>query len=440
MILGARLNEVLNEGLQSEDDVLEALGLFEALDEIIHRALALGKLHLSVLLPEIIATHHRIDILHLFLLTLEQLTRQLIEGEISQSRVSDNGKLMEEAGKLHLSKHIIDSEHPLTSRQLRELLDYLHVLDKVHVALLGNGHVAALDLPARICQDIEVATKTEVLLVVWQEVQMEALVVADHQRVFDVIAIERDGATTDRRGEGILQHTDLIVVDVHIGKDILQHRGEDITRLHKIVDTRRVHTLDNDLLVVRLLAVNLLRDGLIDRYRQNELVVVRTSLHLVDQPLLLLIFRTIQDGWSNLIDSEGQFLIFVILIVVVVVEISLLLGSNHLLHHLDSRVILTTITPTLSLHGDFLQQGIIGFELDVVGTLDTMIHHHSRGDIADSAEGEHPSLMTGDGIMALDIGDNAEVVPLILHRGKGNGLTRLRISDGTCEHLLGKSA
>jgi hypothetical protein len=46
--------------------------------------------------------------------------------------------------------------------------------------------------------------------------------------------------------------------------------------------------------------------------------------------------------------------------------------------------------------------------------------------------------MTGDGIMALDIGDNAEVVALILHRGKGNGLTRLRISDGTCEHLLGR--
>jgi hypothetical protein len=48
--------------------------------------------------------------------------------------------------------------------------------------------------------------------------------------------------------------------------------------------------------------------------------------------------------------------------------------------------------------------------------------------------------MTGDGIMTLDIGYNAEVVTLILHRGKGYDLTRLRISDGTSEHLLGKSA
>ena len=75
MFLGARLHKVLYQRLQAEDDILKALDILDVLDEIIHGALALGELHLSVLLPEIIATHHRIDILHLFLLTLEQLSR-----------------------------------------------------------------------------------------------------------------------------------------------------------------------------------------------------------------------------------------------------------------------------------------------------------------------------------------------------------------------------
>ena len=346
---------------------------------------------------------------------------------------------MEEAGKLHLSKHVIDSEDPLAIGQLRELLDNLHVLDKVHVALLGDGHVATLYLPAGISEDIEVATEAEVLLVIRQEVQMEALVVVDHQRIFNVIAIEGDGSTTDRRGKGILQHADLIVVDIDIGEDILQHRGEDITRLNEIIDTRRVHTLDDDFLVVRFLTIDLLRDRLIDRDRKDELVVVRTGLHLVDKPLLLLILGTIQDLWSNIIDSKRQFLIFVILIEVVVVEISLLLGSYHLLHHLYSRIVLTAVTSTLGLHGDLLQQRVIGLELDVVCTLYTMIHHHSCGNVTHGTEGKHPALMAGDGVMAFDIRDDTKVMPLVLHRGKGDRLTRLGVSNGTSKHLLGRN-
>ena len=41
MLLAARFHEVLNQGFRSEDDVLEAGNLFDAVHEYVHRALLL---------------------------------------------------------------------------------------------------------------------------------------------------------------------------------------------------------------------------------------------------------------------------------------------------------------------------------------------------------------------------------------------------------------
>ena len=92
---------------------------------------------------------------------------------------------------------------------------------------------------------------------------MVAQVLIHHQRILDIIAVETNGIFTDRRGERVLQHTNLIVVDVHIGKHILHDGVQDITRLEQVVDTLGVDTLDNRLLVVWLLAIDLLRYRLI---------------------------------------------------------------------------------------------------------------------------------------------------------------------------------
>ena len=121
--------------------------------------------------------------------------------------------------------------------------------------------------------------------------EMETFVALHVDGVLDVIAVERDGPRTNGRRERILEHTDLVVVDIHIGEDILHHRIEDIARLHKVVDTAGVHTFDDHLLIVGFLAVDLLRHGLIDGDRQDEFIVVGTDLHLVYQPLFLLVLR-----------------------------------------------------------------------------------------------------------------------------------------------------
>ena len=147
VLLGARLDEVLDESLQTEDDILKALDILDVLDEIIHGALALGEFHLAILRPEVVAAHHGVGILHLLLLALEELTWQFVEGIVGHTRVADHGEGIEEAGELEFREEIIDGEHPLAIGQLRKLLHNLHVLHEVHIALLGDGHLAALPLP-----------------------------------------------------------------------------------------------------------------------------------------------------------------------------------------------------------------------------------------------------------------------------------------------------
>ena len=258
MLLGARFHKVLDEGLQAEDDILEALDLLNVMNELVHRTLALGQFHLAVLRPEVVAAHHGIHVLHLLLLALEELSRQRVEGIVGQTGITDDNEGLHETHPLEFGEHIIDGQHPLTIGQLAELLHDLHVLHEVDIAVLGDGHLTALHLPTGVSEDIEVATEAEVLLVVGQEMQVEALVVVDIERVLDIKPVEGNGPRPYRRGKGILQHTDLVVVDIDIRKDILHHGIQDIAGLHQVVDARRVHALDDGLLVVRLLAVYLL--------------------------------------------------------------------------------------------------------------------------------------------------------------------------------------
>ena len=174
------------------------------MDELVHAGFALRQLNLSVLVPEVVAAHHGIDVAQFLLLTLEELWRQGVEGVVGETRVADDSKLLKEAGNDKFGEHIVDREHPRRIGQLRELLDNLHVFHEVNVAFLGDGQLAALDLIAAVCQNIEVATETEVLLVVGQEIKVETLVAVNVDGILDVVAIEGDGILADRRCEGIL--------------------------------------------------------------------------------------------------------------------------------------------------------------------------------------------------------------------------------------------
>ena len=87
---------------------------------------------------------------------------------------------------------------------------------------------------------------------------MYALVLIHIDGIFDIKSIESDGILTYWRSERILEHSDLVVIDIHIGEDVLQHGRHDVASLEEIIDTCGVLTLDNGLFRVRMLTINLL--------------------------------------------------------------------------------------------------------------------------------------------------------------------------------------
>ena len=129
-----------------------------------------------------------------------------------------------------------------------ELLHNLHVLHEVDIALLGDGEFASLHLIRRVGKDVYVATESEVLLVVGQEMEVDALVALHIEGVHDIESIERHGILSDGRGEGILQKAYLVVVDIDVGEHILEHCVEDVSRLEEVVDSCGVLSLHDILL------------------------------------------------------------------------------------------------------------------------------------------------------------------------------------------------
>ena len=129
----AGLHEVLGECLHAEEHILEALQLFDSVDERIHGRLALRELHGAVLVPERLVAHHRIGVATLLALTLEELLRQRVEGIVGEACGANDDGLGDELRHLQLDNHVVDGECPLAIGQARVFLLHLQVLDEVHI-------------------------------------------------------------------------------------------------------------------------------------------------------------------------------------------------------------------------------------------------------------------------------------------------------------------
>ena len=106
--------------------------------------------------------------------------------------------------------------------------------------------------------------------------------------VGDVVAVEGNGIAAYRTGEGILEQSHVVVIDIHIGKALDQDLIDNVARLEQVVHAGRVLSLDDGLLGMRVLAIELLSDLFLDRQRQDKLLVVLAHLDLIEQPLTLL--------------------------------------------------------------------------------------------------------------------------------------------------------
>ena len=260
----AGLDGVLEEGPQTEKHILDALDVLDAMDELIHRTLALGELHLSVLGPELIIAHLGISLGDFLGRPSEEFLRDGVEGILVHAGSTCTREATHKAEQLEFCGHIVLGEHPLAIRQLVILLQNTDIIDEIDIRLLGDGHLTTTHMERGVLQDIQVATETHVVLVVRQEMQVETRVAINLDGVLDIITVETDALFGDGGYERILQQTDMVLIEVDIGEDILQNGVDDIARLEQVVDTLRGLTGDDGLLGVGITAVDLLRHRLVD--------------------------------------------------------------------------------------------------------------------------------------------------------------------------------
>ena len=114
-----------------------------------------------------------------------------------------------------------------------------------------------------------------------------------------------------------------------------------------------------------MLAVYLLSDSLIHRNRQDEFAVVFAFLHLILEPRFLFHLGVLKFLGSDIIECKGEFLIFVILIIVAVVEVGAFLRLHHLLHQFDGRIVFPAISFPFRFYYDFLQGLGVWLKFDV---------------------------------------------------------------------------
>ena len=106
-----------------------------------------------------------------------------------------------------------------------------------------------------ILENVQVARKSEVLLIGRIEVQMIARVAAHLHSVLYIKVIKRYGGRADGGGEGILQQPDVVVIDVHIGENLLQQRVHYVARLYYFVHTLALLSHDDVSFLARVFAV-----------------------------------------------------------------------------------------------------------------------------------------------------------------------------------------
>ena len=212
------------------------------------------------------------------------------------------------------------------------------------------------------------SAESEILWVVGEEIHQYTAVLSDIRGVCEIEMIEGDGILADRRRERILQQAHLIIIDIDIGEHILHGGVQDITRLEEVIDTVGGLSLYDTLLIMRVFTVELLRDGLIHTDRKDQFVVILTHLHLIDEPLMFLKHATLQVIGLDVVKTQGDLLVVVILVEIVILQVGPFLGGDHLTHELHGRVVLTAVLRGfLRTHIHLIDLLGIGLQTDLQG-------------------------------------------------------------------------
>ena len=318
-----------------------------------------------MLSPELVFLHHCIRFYLGIATKSEKTVRKWLKRVVSILRIAFHLQGFQKLRRFQQDKHVVFGQYLLTAGQLCELLgdvDALYVVDR---RLDGDADVGFGDAKCGVGHDIEGPREAEIARVVRAKGHLDALVAINIGGVFDEVAIKCDGSV---RGYGTqelrLDKTDVVFVDIHLGKDILEHRSQDIARVDELIHARRALSFDDALFLVLLLAVNLLRHCLIHRERKDEFTCFGRGFHVFLQERHSLKGAFFKDFWGDIAQCKGEFVVLLYTVVVALAEIASLFGGNHLFHQDDRRVVLTRILFALSLYHCCTKAHVDGAQLN----------------------------------------------------------------------------
>ena len=264
MFLAARFHEVLNQGFRSEDDVLEAGNLFDAVHEYVHRALLLGEGHLAHFRPILVALGKHVRLLDDISFQAEEAGFYLRELIVAVFGGPLHFQALDAFHKVQFHGHVVIGQHPVSVGQLFELLHDVEVFHEVDTRLLGQVHGTFLHGIGGVLHHVEVPRETEVLWVLGNEGEVHALLPIHHERVHQVVFVEADGSAADGADEAALQQADVVVIDVDVGKYVRKDGPQHVSGVEELFDTGGVHTFDDGLFAFGAFTENGLAGRLLD--------------------------------------------------------------------------------------------------------------------------------------------------------------------------------
>ena len=235
----------------------------------------------------------------------------------------------------------------------------------------------------------------------------------------------------------MLENAYLIVVNIHIGKDILRNGIDNVARLEEIGDTHRALALNDSLLVVRITAIDFLGDSLVDTGRENKASRHLTLLNLIGEPWILRKLGIGEHIGFDIVQCQREFLILRVLVIVAIGKVRFFLIGNNLSHEFHGRIALATVFAALGLDGDFAHRlGILlkyHQQTVAIGTDGDCL-----GLIAHGTERQFLSHLLGDGEIAAVVSHRGDFLSFILNSNEAQAVARLVVNNITCYLFLCK--
>lgn len=231
----------------------------------------------------------------------------------------------------------------------------------------------------------------------------------------------------------VLEQTNVVLVDIDLGKGVLEQGVDHLARTEEVADAIGALAENDILFGIVALAVDLLRDGLIDRQGEYQLSRFGGFLHVLLEEGHTFELAFFKDAGRDVGEGKAKFVVLLDRIIVALLEIAHLLGSDDLLHQFHGGIVFARILGLLRHDLCFPQSEIGGFEAHD----ETIATGGSDGlrFVANGGEFKSATLAISDGELALDIRLGNGFRAFVKDIDEGGGFTRLGIEHTACDML-----